>query len=301
MTRRRGNAPFGRASAHRGGAALACIALLTALLFVPIPSAPGPSSRTLARRAGMLVTRMLAEYEPVPFSVGRSRLWRIMRTPSGSWRPVVVLVPHMDDESLFLGETLAALDASGIDVTIVFTTSSEGGRKMDPRFGQDRREAYSMVAPVLGVDHTCYSPMPDGARLGGFSSKADSTEQYVLGTGAITPDCVLFTIGGGGHFDHSIAEEVGRRLARTYGVPLFVYLGYGPKFKSVPATDKDWGPRMQPARFAGGDRSPALVRKREAIRIYRHMYLTRGWTSYWVSIAQFELTHADQVGYVPAR
>lgn len=223
-----------------------------------------------------------------------------MRTPTGRWRPVVVIVPHMDDESLFLGETLAVLEARGIHVTVVFTTSSEGGRRMDPRFGKDRRGAYHKVARVLGVDRTFYSPIPDGARLGGLKAKADLTERYVLGTRAITPGCVLFTIGGGGHFDHRVAEEVGHRLARKHGVPLFVYLGYGPKHKFVPTTDKDWGPDMRPARFTDGDRRSALARKREAIRIYRQMYLTRGWTHYWVSIARFELRHEDQIGYVPS-
>lgn len=278
-----------------------CLAVAIASLWIPIPGSPGPSSRTFIQRAHVFVTGALAEYEPgAPFSIGSSRLWRIMRTSSGDWRPVVVIVPHMDDESFFLGETLAALHARGIDVTVVYTTTSQGGRKMDPRFEVDRREACDLVAPVLGIERRCFPTIPDGAPLGGLAAKTALTKAYVEGTHAITPECVLFTIGGGGHYDHRVAEEVGRQIAREYGVPLFVYIGYGPRYKSVPATDKDWGPHMRPARFVSGDARLALKKKREAIGIYRHTYLTCGWARYWVSIARFEMRHSDQVGLVPS-
>jgi LmbE family N-acetylglucosaminyl deacetylase len=225
-------------------------------------------------------------------------LGEAMHLPDGRPRRVVVIVPHMDDESLFLGETLAALHARGVKTTLIFTTSSQGGRAMDPRYERDRHWAYRQVAPVLGVTRSIVATIPDGARLGGLQAKSALTEAYVRNTGLMGRDMVLFAIEGGGQYDHQVADIVGRRLAREYDVPLFTYWGYGRRFKWRTEQDKDWGPNMRPANLVGEDHGPFMKKKRQAILIYRNMYFKRGWVHYWVSIGRFELRHHDELGFV---
>lgn len=278
---------------------LIALAVAISAFFVPIQTTPSPLW-TLSEGVKRDFAGTLPYSRGGLYAMSGVDLGAIMRSPSGSWKHVVVIVPHRDDETLFLGETLAALDAAGVDVTVIFTTTSQGGRKMNPRFRADRQIAYDQVASLFGIDDTFVSNIPDGAPLGGFTAKAKLTEQFVEGTDAIKPGSVLFTIGGRGHYDHWVAEYVGRRLAAKYKLPLFVYWGYGPRHKYLPAADKNWGPQMRPVDFAAGHFKTALEKKREAILMYRYIYLSRGWERYWVSISIFELSHADEVGFVPA-
>lgn len=288
---------LGRLPASRRYLLLA--ALMISLLVEPVQTARSPLW-TLVGGTQRYFAGELPYLEGGPYAVSGAALHSLMRAfPGRGWRRVVVIVPHMDDETLFLGETLAALDSAGVDVTLLYTTTSQGGRKMDPRFRQDRLAAYRQVARVLGVDRTVISDIPDGAPMGGFDAKAGLTQRFLEGTDAIQPGSVLFTIGGRGHYDHWIAEYVGRQMAQQYNLPLFVYWGYGPTHKYVPASDKHWGPQMRPVDFSAGHSAGDIDRKRQAIIVYRDMYYARGWARYWVSISIYELAHQDEVGLVP--
>lgn len=142
------------------------------------------------------------------------------RGPSLEWDPaggrVVVLAPHMDDETIGCGGTLARHVDAGADVTVIFLTDGrQGSPRVQSASGEERaaaerelvieRKAEAQLAlAALGVKHIEYLDAPD-TRL-----ESDGDVAGKLGTllETLRPDRVYLPFFLEQHPDHRAASRV---------------------------------------------------------------------------------------------
>ncbi len=136
-------------------------------------------------------------------------------------RPLLVLSPHPDDESLGLGGLIAAACAMGVPVDIVTITDGAGSHPRSELYPRDRlialRKAESAAAAAaLGLSsarlHHLDLPDTQAPRRGpAFDDAVDRLGALVERTGART---VMVTWGGDPHCDHEAADAMARALRR---------------------------------------------------------------------------------------
>ncbi len=182
-------------------------------------------------------------------------------------RRVVLLSPHLDDESAFAGETLSWLSRHGADVTVVFTTDSAGGRALDkrPEYLRGRHEVWAGVSRELGITRTyTVDTVRDGNRMPG-PEKVELIRDWVQTHGLVDRDTLLFAISGTGQSDHRATFAAARLIAMDEGIPLFVYWGYDDSHDTIMRAE--YG---APIRADGGP-SP-LASKAAAVDSYLAFY-----------------------------
>src|ERR1700735_3660522 len=139
---------------------------------------------------------------------GLLRVAKIFNKSAIEWQPsderIVVLAPHMDDEVIGCGGTLARHIACGSEVTVVFLTDGRlGGKDAVAQAGQAdiaavrKREAQLALAE-LGVTHSVFLDAEDG-RLGAAPGLGEALRAALA---AARPDIVYLPFFLEEHPDH---------------------------------------------------------------------------------------------------
>jgi LmbE family N-acetylglucosaminyl deacetylase len=139
---------------------------------------------------------------------GLLRVAKIFNKSAIEWQPsderIVVLAPHMDDEVIGCGGTLARHIACGSDVTVVFLTDGRlGGKTTAAGTAQSdiaavrKREAQLALAE-LGVTHSVFLDAEDG-RLGATPGLGEALRAALA---AARPDIVYLPFFLEEHPDH---------------------------------------------------------------------------------------------------
>jgi LmbE family N-acetylglucosaminyl deacetylase len=120
-----------------------------------------------------LLLRVLSRTaRPYLNSYGLLRVKKVFNRSALEWTPsnerVVVLAPHMDDEVIGCGGTLARHIACGADITIVFLTDGRGGGRpgsaatVETALAATRRQESHLALAELGITKIVYLDGEDG-------------------------------------------------------------------------------------------------------------------------------------------
>lgn len=289
-------APLGEAAASPGGTFEVVALLATLGAFVAFVIAVADRGDRLAAgdapaeppdRLGLVIGTAAAA------ALGLLVVWisasAIYSTPAATFgdvrgRRVVLLSPHLDDESAFAGETISWLSSHGADVTVVFTTDSAGGRALykTPAYLAGRKEVWDSVRRTLGVAHVyTIDTVKDGNRMAGPRKVLDM-ERFVAANGLVGPDTLLLTVSGTGQSDHRATFTAAREIARRAGVPLYVYWGYDESHDAIMQPQygvplrTDGGPRALAAKAAAVDDYLAFYEDRWPHTLPRILLTSRG-------------------------
>ena len=153
-------------------------------------------------------------------SVWRAALALCPHRSTLSWRSVLVVAPHPDDETLGVGATIAALNRRGASVRVLFLTDGEASHPNSPRLKQRRAGEAALALGALGL------PTGRAERLrwpdGRLSDDVDGLTASVAAR-AVGCDTVLSTWPGDGHPDHRAAGIAARDAAARLGVGAWWY------------------------------------------------------------------------------
>lgn len=131
---------------------------------------------------------------------------------------VLVLAPHMDDETIGCGGALRQHLAAGASVDVVFLTDGAEGFEHDERqrLTHDdrcaiRRRESEAACAVLGVSATHYLDLPDGR------SRIEPTvvEAFLSLLDKVAPDIVYLPFLTDSHHDHRTCNALLLEAART--------------------------------------------------------------------------------------
>ncbi len=164
-----------------------------------------------------------------------------------SWRRVLVVVAHPDDESFGLGGLIDRFVTAGAVVSVLCLTRGEastlGGDLLDLTAVRDAE--LRSAATELGVSRTTLLTHPDG----GLALVGEPLERDVAAEVAeFAPDGVLVfdpVDGVTGHPDHQAASRAAMAVAARQGLPV---LGWALSHDVADALDAEFG-----AGFAGHD------------------------------------------------
>jgi N-acetylglucosamine malate deacetylase 1 len=147
-------------------------------------------------------------------SQGLLRVTKIFNKSALEWQPsderIVVLAPHMDDEVIGCGGTLARHIACGSHVTVVFLTDGGGGGAAgDAAAGKasiaaTRKHEARLALAELGIERMVFLDAEDG-RLGANADLVDALRSALL---AARPDIVYLPFFLEEHPDHRAASAL---------------------------------------------------------------------------------------------
>jgi LmbE family N-acetylglucosaminyl deacetylase len=184
-------------------------------------------------------------------------------------RPIVVLSPHPDDESLGAGGLIALARWNGQDVAVILMTDGSKSHPNSKAYPKDRliatrRSEIVNATCILGVfsDRLFELGLPDAAPLsaGDFERSAERIAEVValIGAGAL-----FVTWEHDPHCDHEIAARLAREVrARHPHLKLWSYPVWG---WHLPASHILEGPAPKGVRL---DIANVLPQKRAAIRAH---------------------------------
>lgn len=188
--------------------------------------------------------------------------------------PVLVTVPHMDDEVLGCGGLLAALPDKH-QVTVVYLTSGRGsenlampGVRVDASIDMGavrRRESLNALARLgLAEDQAVFLDVPD---YGVARDRARVRARLADLIASRRPATVLTPFRYDRHTDHVALSRIVRELlgARSEPAHLLEYFVYY-RWKMLPAGDVRR--YIRPAQLVAFDPGPAAAAKREALACF---------------------------------
>ncbi len=118
---------------------------------------------------------------------------------------ILVLAPHMDDETIGLGGTIRRHADTGSQVTCLFIT--DGGRSVSRLPGKElavlRKAEISQVQPILGIDQVVYCDLPDGD-VGNRPDLSGTIAEHIK---RLQPDIIYSTTFVDAHPDHVATAE----------------------------------------------------------------------------------------------
>jgi len=135
-------------------------------------------------------------------------------------KPMLVVVPHPDDETLGAGGLIAAQRAQGISVTVAAVTDGESAYPDYPGLGAVRRKEQAEALECLGV------PPADVVRFELPDSAVASREQELATKLAelVSPQTHLIAPWRGDfHPDHQACGRAAEQVARATGATLTSY------------------------------------------------------------------------------
>jgi len=138
--------------------------------------------------------------------------------PSGA--PMLVVVPHPDDETLAVGGLISAQCARGAKVTIVAVTDGEHAYEENQGLAELRREEQTRALARLGV------PRQNILRLRLIDSSVAAQENDLVASlrPLITAETqVIAPWAGDFHPDHEACARAAELVAREAGAPLISY------------------------------------------------------------------------------
>lgn len=158
-------------------------------------------------RAPLRLLLELSRLNPVP---------AVVEVPPA--RRVLVLAPHMDDETIGCGGAICAHRAAGAAVDVLFLTDGSLGfepREMAARGAPQRialrRAEAERACQVLGVNRLHYFDLPDGRSQVGNDTVLRLAQVF----SAVTPDLVYLPFLTDAHRDHRTLNELFLALLRA--------------------------------------------------------------------------------------
>jgi LmbE family N-acetylglucosaminyl deacetylase len=149
-------------------------------------------------------------------SQGLLRVTKIFNKSALEWQPsderIVVLAPHMDDEVIGCGGTLARHIACGSHVTVVFLTDGRGGgggaagnaAAGETGIVATRKQEARLALAELGITRMVFLDAEDG-RLGANAELVDALRSALV---AARPDIVYLPFFLEEHPDHRAASAL---------------------------------------------------------------------------------------------
>jgi N-acetylglucosamine malate deacetylase 1 len=143
-------------------------------------------------------------------SQGLLRVTKIFNKSALEWQPsderIVVLAPHMDDEVIGCGGTLARHIACGSHVTVVFLTDGRGGGAAagETNIAATRKHEAQLALAELGITRMVFLDAEDG-RLGANADLVDALRSALVAT---RPDIVYLPFFLEEHPDHRAASAL---------------------------------------------------------------------------------------------
>ena len=139
-----------------------------------------------------------------------------------SWRRVLAVVAHPDDESFGLGAVLAAFAAVGSEVSVLCLTRGEAStvQGVEGDLAQVRAQELQRAGQVLGLTRVGLREYPDGALAD--VPLDDLRAEIAAFAGSSPPDGIVVFDPSGitGHDDHQRATEAALGYARTGSIPV---------------------------------------------------------------------------------
>jgi len=139
-------------------------------------------------------------------SQGLLRVTKIFNKSALEWQPsderIVVLAPHMDDEVIGCGGTLARHIACGSHVTVVFLTDGRGGGEAS--IVATRKHEARLALAELGIERMVFLDAEDG-RLGADADLVDALRSALV---AARPEIVYLPFFLEEHPDHRAASAL---------------------------------------------------------------------------------------------
>lgn len=129
-------------------------------------------------------------------------------------RRALVIAPHMDDEVLGCGGTIARLATVGAQVDVAIVTIGQPPRFLEAEERQCMAEAEQAHA-IIGVTRTHHIALP-AAEL---DTRPRIELEQAIGAviAEVAPDLLLLPFGGDIHRDHQLVFEAGITAARDTG------------------------------------------------------------------------------------
>ncbi|WP_181346819.1 PIG-L deacetylase family protein [Thalassobacillus sp. CUG 92003] len=153
----------------------------------------------------MMKQRLMTLAKPVVTPVTKAVLKRHYQNSKalselGDVHKVVVVAPHMDDETIGAGGTILKHVARGDEVYCIFTTDGAGSESGYSReqLSQMRKEEMARVNEILNMTNIYYMDLPDG----NVQSDADSQKALSSILESISPDVIYCTPFVDAHPDH---------------------------------------------------------------------------------------------------
>ncbi len=136
-----------------------------------------------------------------------------------STRPVVVVAPHPDDETLAVGGLIATLRMRGVSVDVVAVTDGEGSHPHRPDMATRRRHEQDCALVELGVQDGVHRlGLPDG-RVADHGDVLERSLVERIGQATI----LVAPWEHDGHTDHDACGAAARRAAVRSGASRWSY------------------------------------------------------------------------------
>lgn len=163
----------------------------------------------------VLLGAMSRAARPYLQSYGLLQTTKVFNRSALVWQPggerVVVLAPHMDDEVIGCGGTLALHVARGAQVTVVFLTDGRYGGTLSPEQAAEgmtvtdmRKREAKLALSELGIDNLVFLDAEDG-QLGAEAATAAKLRELLL---RVRPEIVYLPFFMEQHPDHTAASSV---------------------------------------------------------------------------------------------
>jgi LmbE family N-acetylglucosaminyl deacetylase len=135
-------------------------------------------------------------------------------------RPVLVVSPHPDDETLAIGGFLAACCSLGANVTLLAVTDGESAYGYDPSLGEMRWQEQRRAATHLGIpgENIIRMRLPDS----GLASHEDDVADGIASLISIET-LLVAPWSGDFHPDHTVCGRVAERLCAESKARLLSY------------------------------------------------------------------------------
>lgn len=149
---------------------------------------------------------------------------------------LLVLAPHMDDESFGCGGTLAAALAAGAEVTILFMTDGKKGyeasatatfnekevAEFEHHLYNQRKQEAKLACGKLGVSDLIFLDLPDGA----LTLNAATVQRLQAVIDAVRPHHVFLPFFCDPHTDHYMTNQLLIAATRNYRLTTIQCWGY---------------------------------------------------------------------------
>jgi LmbE family N-acetylglucosaminyl deacetylase len=134
-------------------------------------------------------------------------------------KKVMVIAPHMDDEVLGLGGTIAKHVNNGDEVFVCIVAHRVYNRKYNEKINQEERDSTERARKILGYREVTFFNLPD-ERLDGFTQDIlIPLEEYYY---KVRPDILYTNFYGDNNQDHRAVFSAARiviRSSASYKVP----------------------------------------------------------------------------------
>ena len=128
---------------------------------------------------------------------------------------VLVIAPHMDDEVLGVGGSIARHISSGDEVAVCIVANRAYGHQYDASLIEEQKDAARQAQSILGYQHLQFLDLPDEQLDDKLINIIVPLERVYLDH---KPDMVYINHGGDIHQDHQAVYKAARIVCRPTGV-----------------------------------------------------------------------------------